>query len=99
MIRTEPSRALAIRGLCKRFDRPAVDHLALAVRTGEFYSPILAEGMAHCIALIAQGRLTAPGTLDELRGQVGRDAESFQDAFVALIPEKAVAAAHARAQE
>jgi len=92
MIRTEPSRALAIRGLCKRFDRPAVDHLDLAVRTGEFYSPILAEGMANCIGVIAKGRLTAQGTLDELRGQVGRDAESFQDAFVALIPEKAVAA-------
>src|SRR5579862_4917316 len=29
--------ALAIRGLCKRFTRPAVDGLDLAVSPGEFY--------------------------------------------------------------
>jgi len=92
MIRTEPSRAAAIRRFCKQFDRPAVDRLDLAVGTGEFYSPILAEGMADCIGVIAKGGLTAQGTRDELRGQVGRDADGFQDAFLALIAEKAVAA-------
>jgi ABC-2 type transport system ATP-binding protein len=30
--------ALEIRGLSKSFDRPAVDGLDLAVRTGEFYA-------------------------------------------------------------
>lgn len=30
--------ALEIRNLCKRFDRPAVDGLSLAVRQGEFYA-------------------------------------------------------------
>src|SRR6266852_7130824 len=34
----QPPLALEIRGLAKRFDRPAVDGLDLAVRAGEFYS-------------------------------------------------------------
>ena len=45
MIPTEPiaelaaiEPALAIRGLVKCFDRPAVDGLDLTVRKGEFYS-------------------------------------------------------------
>ena len=46
-----PLSALDIRGLVKAFDRPAVDHLDLTVRTGEFYSllgPNGAEiGRAH----------------------------------------------------
>ncbi len=34
---TQADVALAIRGLCKTFDRPAVDRLDLRVRAGEFY--------------------------------------------------------------
>jgi ABC-2 type transport system ATP-binding protein len=35
--RLQPAWAVEIRGLTKRFDRPAVDRLDLRVRTGEFY--------------------------------------------------------------
>ena len=37
--------ALETRGLCKTFERPAVDHLDLTVRKGEFYA--LQIGRAH----------------------------------------------------
>jgi ABC-2 type transport system ATP-binding protein len=43
--------ALDIRGLCKRFDRPAVDHLDLAVRRGEFYSLLGPNGAGKTTTL------------------------------------------------
>src|ERR1700722_17871853 len=42
----QPLLALDIRGLVKRFDRPAVDGLDLAVRTGEFYALLGPNGAA-----------------------------------------------------
>ena len=51
MIRTEPSPALDIRGLCKQFDHPAVDHLDLTVRTGEFYSLLGPNGAGKTTTL------------------------------------------------
>ena len=38
MSQLEPGTSLDIRGLTKRFDRPAVDDLDLTIRAGEFYA-------------------------------------------------------------
>ena len=38
--------ALALRGLCKRFERPAVEALDLTVYGGEFYA-LVEIGRAH----------------------------------------------------
>jgi ABC-2 type transport system ATP-binding protein len=43
--------ALDIRGLYKRFDRPAVDHLDLNVRRGEFYSLLGPNGAGKTTTL------------------------------------------------
>jgi len=43
--------ALQIRGLCKSFDRPAVDHLDLTVRAGEFYSLLGPNGAGKTTTL------------------------------------------------
>ncbi|MEA2903468.1 MAG: type transport system ATP-binding protein [Alphaproteobacteria bacterium] len=48
---SQPSLALEIRGLAKRFDRPAVDSLDLAVRTGEFYSLLGPNGAGKTTTL------------------------------------------------
>ncbi|MDU6671336.1 MAG: hypothetical protein E6501_22330 [Bradyrhizobium sp.] len=47
---TSDSPALAVRGLAKRFERPAVDGLDLVVRAGEFYA--LAGALIHDPRLI-----------------------------------------------
>jgi ABC-2 type transport system ATP-binding protein len=44
----------------------------------------VAERMAERIGVIAQGRLIAEGTLDELRAQSGRRASTLEDVFLAL---------------
>ena len=53
----------------------------------------VAERMADRIGVIAQGRLIAQGTLDELRAQVGRPAgsggSSLEDTFLALVADAA----------
>ena len=46
-----PPHALEIRGLAKRFDRPAVDGLDLAVRTGEFYALLGPNGAGKTTTL------------------------------------------------
>jgi ABC-2 type transport system ATP-binding protein len=43
--------ALAIRGLSKTFDRPAVDHLDLTVRAGEFYALLGPNGAGKTTTL------------------------------------------------
>jgi ABC-2 type transport system ATP-binding protein len=43
--------ALQTRGLCKTFDRPAVDHLDLAVRGGEFYALLGPNGAGKTTTL------------------------------------------------
>ena len=46
-----PPFALEIRGLVKRFDRPAVDGLDLTVRTGEFYALVGPNGAGKTTTL------------------------------------------------
>jgi ABC-2 type transport system ATP-binding protein len=43
--------ALALRGLCKTFDRPAVDRLDLTVRAGEFYALLGPNGAGKTTTL------------------------------------------------
>jgi len=45
------SSALETRGLCKNFDRPAVDHLDLTVRAGEFYALLGPNGAGKTTTL------------------------------------------------
>jgi ABC-2 type transport system ATP-binding protein len=52
----------------------------------------VAERMADRIGVIADGRLIAEGTLDELRLQTGRSDTSLEDTFLALVAEQAAAA-------
>jgi ABC-2 type transport system ATP-binding protein len=47
----QPRDALEIRGLVKRFDRPAVDGLDLAVRAGEFYALLGPNGAGKTTTL------------------------------------------------
>ena len=51
MLTPAPLFALEIRGLRKRFDRPAVDGLDLAVRTGEFYALLGPNGAGKTTTL------------------------------------------------
>jgi len=46
-----PSFAVEIRGLAKRFDRPAVDSLDLLVRRGEFYALLGPNGAGKTTTL------------------------------------------------
>jgi ABC-2 type transport system ATP-binding protein len=52
--------ALDIRGLVKRFDRPAVDHLDLTVRAGEFYTLLGPNGAGKTTTLRMVAGLLAP---------------------------------------
>jgi ABC-2 type transport system ATP-binding protein len=51
----------------------------------------VAERMADRIGVIADGRLIAEGTLDELRLQTGKSDTSLEDTFLALVAEQAAA--------
>jgi ABC-2 type transport system ATP-binding protein len=51
MVWSEPQGALDIRGLCKRFERPAVDALDLTVRVGEFYTLLGPNGAGKTTTL------------------------------------------------
>ena len=53
--------ALEIRGLVKRFDRPAVDGLDLAVRCGEFYALLGPNGAGKTTTLRMIAGLMQPG--------------------------------------
>jgi ABC-2 type transport system ATP-binding protein len=52
----------------------------------------VAERMADRIGVIAGGRLIAQGTLAELRVKAGKDDDSLEDTFLALVAEQAQAA-------
>ncbi len=52
----------------------------------------VAERMAERIGVIAQGRLIAEGTLDELRAQAGGGDASLEDIFLELVAEQTAAA-------
>jgi ABC-2 type transport system ATP-binding protein len=52
----------------------------------------VAERMADRIGVIADGKLIAEGTLDELRLQTGKSDTSLEDTFLALVAEQAAAA-------
>ena len=45
----------------------------------------VAERLAERIGIIAEGRLIAEGTLEELRGQAGRRGTSLEDVFLSLV--------------
>ena len=52
----------------------------------------VAERMADRIGVIAQGRLIAEGTLDELHRRTGKIATSLEDTFLTLVAEPVVSA-------
>src|SRR5919109_1558176 len=52
--------ALEVRGLTKRFDRPAVDALGLTVRTGEFYALLGPNGAGKTTTLRMVAGLLKP---------------------------------------
>jgi ABC-2 type transport system ATP-binding protein len=52
----------------------------------------VAERMADRIGVIADGRLIAHGTLEELRGLAGKGTTSLEDTFLTLIADRAAAA-------
>jgi ABC-2 type transport system ATP-binding protein len=52
----------------------------------------VAERMAERIGVIANGRLIAEGTLDELRIKSGRREENLEDVFLTLVADQAAAA-------
>ncbi|MBR0691979.1 ABC transporter ATP-binding protein [Bradyrhizobium lablabi] len=54
--------ALAVRGLTKRFDRPAVDALDLTVRIGEFYALLGPNGAGKTTTLRMVAGLLRPDT-------------------------------------
>ena len=51
----------------------------------------VAERMADRIGVIADGRLIAEGTLEELRTQAGNGSTSLEDTFLTLVADRAVA--------
>ncbi len=57
-----PSEALEIRDLVKTFDRPAVDHLNLTVRRGEFYALLGPNGAGKTTTLRMVAGLLRPNS-------------------------------------
>ncbi len=55
-----PANALELKGLVKRFDRPAVDGLDLTVRTGEFYALLGPNGAGKTTTLRIVAGLLRP---------------------------------------
>jgi ABC-2 type transport system ATP-binding protein len=60
MSEIKPLHALEIRGLAKRFDRPAVDRLDLTVRAGEFYTLLGPNGAGKTTTLRLVSGLLQP---------------------------------------
>jgi ABC-2 type transport system ATP-binding protein len=74
----------------KRVLRERVDGGTTVVMTTHILE--VAERMADRIGIIAQGRLIAEGTLDELRVRAGRGDATLEDTFLTLVAEPAEAA-------
>jgi ABC-2 type transport system ATP-binding protein len=83
-IRVAETPALTVRGLCKAFDRPAVDGLDLIVNAGEFYALLGPNGAGKTTTL----RIVA-GLLQADRGAVS---VFGIDAFAAPVQAKKVVA-------
>src|SRR5690349_25052599 len=60
MVSPHPAYGLEIRGLVKRFDRPAVDGLDLTVRAGEFYALLGPNGAGKTTTLRMVAGLMPP---------------------------------------
>jgi ABC-2 type transport system ATP-binding protein len=60
MSQLEPGTSLDIRGLTKRFDRPAVDDLDLTIRAGEFYALLGPNGAGKTTILRMVAGLLQP---------------------------------------
>src|SRR5262249_36383695 len=60
MAMTKTPPALAVRGLSKAFDRPAVDRLDLTVKAGEFYALLGPNGAGKTTTLRMVAGLLAP---------------------------------------
>jgi ABC-2 type transport system ATP-binding protein len=60
MSQLEPGTSLDIRGLTKRFDRPAVDDLDLTIRAGEFYALLGPNGAGKTTTLRMVAGLLRP---------------------------------------
>ena len=57
----QPPLALDIRGLVKRFDRPAVNHLDLSIRRAEFYALLGPNGAGKTTTVRILATLTSAG--------------------------------------
>ena len=64
MDQVHPTPALQVRGLTKRFDRPAVDALDLTVRAGEFYTLLGPNGAGKTTTLRMVAGLLQPDAGD-----------------------------------
>jgi ABC-2 type transport system ATP-binding protein len=64
MDQPHPTPALQVRGLTKRFDRPAVDRLDLSVRAGEFYTLLGPNGAGKTTTLRMVAGLLQPDAGD-----------------------------------
>ena len=75
MSKLQPPSALEIRGLRKRFDRPAVDGLDLTVKVGEIYALLGPNGAGKTTALRMVAGLLPPdaGTISVLGIDVRRN--------------------------
>ena len=60
MIQPHRPIALGTRGLCKRYDRPAVDNLDLTIYGGEFYSLLGPNGAGKTTTLRMVAGLLQP---------------------------------------
>jgi ABC-2 type transport system ATP-binding protein len=76
--------------LVKRVLRDRVSHGCSVIMTTHILD--VAERMADRIGVIAEGRLIAEGTLDELRRQAGADHATLEDTFLTLVAQEAEAA-------
>jgi ABC-2 type transport system ATP-binding protein len=90
--------ALEVRGLTKRFDRPAVDALDLTVRTGEFYALLGPNGAGKTTTLRMLTTLLMPtagsatvagcdllGDPDGVRRRIGYVAQGGRLVFVGIL--------------